>query len=550
MFWDRVGRPIVADGAGPATEMTAGQGGADDASAALGRLEAMAVVDRFTGSELVLARAEERRAQASLDLDPSVRSTLGQYFTPVPVATLMADMAEPVARASVRTLDPGAGSGSLTSALVQAICRWRTPPERVEATLVELDPRLAPPLRETLDDCERLCTKHGIAFSGQVRSEDFLRSVALEVRSTGFASFDIAVLNPPYRKIGANSPERTWTRACGVEVPNLYAAFIAATVSSLAPDGQLVAITPRSFTNGTYFRRFRRFLLDRTAIRKLHVFEARDQVFRDDGVLQENLIMEVTRGARHGHQPVLISSSRGPGEPTCVRQVKGSAVVDTADPEAFIRLPIDDDHADVATRMVGLPAKLEDLGLTVSTGPVVDFRVRESLREATDADDSVPLLYPATVQESRVIWPPAESRKPCAISVEGDASRWLVPDGDYVLVRRFSAKEERRRVVAGLLKKGQLGFDRIGLENHLNYFHQNGHGIDGALALGLTAYLNSSFVDTYIRLFNGHTQVNASDLRALRYPSASQLRRLARSAGSTAVGEALIGTFSTEANGV
>jgi hypothetical protein len=46
------------------------------------------------------------------------------------------------------------------------------------------------------------------------------------------------------------------------------------------------------------------------------------------------------------------------------------------------------------------------------------------------------------------------------------------------------------------------------------------------LARGLSTYLNSTVVDQYFRRFNGHTQVNATDLRALRYPSARALQSL------------------------
>ncbi len=303
----------------------------------------------------------------------------------------------------------------------------------------------------------------------------------------------------------------------------------------------MVAITPRSFANGTYFRRFRSFLLARTSIAKLHVFDSRDLAFRDDGVLQENLLMHLTR--RHGDDldQVLVSASQGPGEPIRTQTVAQSAVVDADDPEAFIRLPVERDHAEIAATMAGLPARLEDLGVAVSTGPIVDFRLRDHLRGAAEDGDAVPLLYPASVRASKVTWPASAARKPCAISRA--ASNWLVPDGNYVLVRRLTAKEESRRVVAALLEKGQLGFDELGLENHLNYFHENGNGLDRQLGLGLTKYLNSSFVDRYIRLFSGHTQINASDLRALRYPSVAQLHELA-AAGSNSDTDALIAGFS------
>ena len=69
----------------------------------------------------------------------------------------------------------------------------------------------------------------------------------------------------------------------------------------------------------------------------------------------------------------------------------------------------------------------------------------------------------------------------------------------------------------------------LGFENHLNVFHQNKQGLPEALALGLTRYLNTEEVDERFRQFNGHTQVNATDLRTMKYPSRKALVKLGES---------------------
>src|SRR6185312_10331033 len=107
----------------------------------------------------------------------------------------------------------------------------------------------------------------------------------------------------------------------------------------------------------------------------------------------------------------------------------------------------------------------------------------------------------------------------------------LVPEGLYVLTKRFSSKEEKRRIVAAIYDPADVASGDVGFENHLNYFHEDGQGLDRTLALGLRAYLNSTLVDLYFRQFSGHTQVNAGDLRRLRYPSLEQLRTLSERVG-------------------
>jgi adenine-specific DNA-methyltransferase len=104
----------------------------------------------------------------------------------------------------------------------------------------------------------------------------------------------------------------------------------------------------------------------------------------------------------------------------------------------------------------------------------------------------------------------------------------LMPKGNYVLVKRFSSKEEKRRLVAFYLSPDNLDSDLIGFENHLNVFHLSKKGIDEYLARGLTVFLNSTIIDQHFRVFSGHTQVNATDLRTIRYPSREKLIKLGR----------------------
>jgi adenine-specific DNA-methyltransferase len=96
------------------------------------------------------------------------------------------------------------------------------------------------------------------------------------------------------------------------------------------------------------------------------------------------------------------------------------------------------------------------------------------------------------------------------------------------VVRRFSSKEERRRIVATVVQPAIFNSDLLGFENHLNVFHVARRGLREHLAYGLAAFLNSTIVDEAFRSFNGHTQVNATDLRMMKYPAAEVLMALGK----------------------
>ena len=184
-----------------------------------------------------------------------------------------------------------------------------------------------------------------------------------------------------------------------------------------------------------------------------------------------------------------------------------------------------------AERVNGLAATLDDLGTQVSTGRVVDFRAKEALAFEGNGR-TVPLIYPVHFENGYVVWP-KPGKKPNYLAIAPNTESLLVPAGTYVLVKRFSAKEEKRRVTAAVCDPARLPGDDYGFENHLNYFHRRGNGLPIVFAKGLAAYLNSTLVDAYFRQFSGHTQVNATDLRSLKYPDLATLNQIGGRIGET-----------------
>ena len=472
----------------------------------------------------LLRRVEELRVQATRKLDPSRRIELGQFLTPAAIAKFMASMCE-ARQASLRLLDAGAGVGSLTAAVVAEVCTRDHHPTKISACAYELDRALVEYLRQTMNLCQQLCAQVGIQFDIEIKPVDFIHSAVSALGAPLFEEsgrFDLAILNPPYRKINSDSDIRQVLRSAGIETSNLYTGFVSLVARMLAAGGELVAITPRSFCNGPYFRPFREDFLSRMVFKRLHVFESRNAVFCDDDVLQENIIFRAVRSTEPS-KAVALSMSHGPNEEAAsVRHVKPEELVHPGDSERFIHFVPDEANQHVAERMAALSGTLSDLGLSVSTGRVVDFRARRFLRSYPERD-CAPLIHPCHFKDGSIAWPKLNGKKPNAIAISPETLEALVPNGVYVLTRRFTAKEEPRRVVAALYDPSLVSEPLVGFENHLNYYHRGGNGLPMDLARGLVAYLNSTFVDAYFRQFNGHTQVNATDLRNLKYPTRAQL---------------------------
>ena len=463
------------------------------------------------------------------------RKGSGQYFTPPDVAAFMAALCEP-RRAQEVALDAGAGSGVLFSALVEEAVRGgRTRHLRIDA--YETDERLAMLTRLALDHAMAWAAERGMVVEGNLIADDFAVANA-EALQTGtlFAAdeplYTLAIINPPYFKLRKSDLRARVASPVVHGQPNIYAICMAVAAHLLRPDGVMVSITPRSFATGDYFRLFRERLFEITVPEVVHVFDSRKDAFRRDEVLQENVIMRVRRDGGHGLDgaaPIVrVSSSHGRADLAGARSIDLplDSILRADVPGKMLYLPTTDEEERLREFISTWSETLGTVGWAVSTGPVVSFRATEFLIyddppgnvEMAEGCHRVPLLLIGNVHPMSVTWPLPPNGKPQWIA-DCPASRYLlVPASNYVVTRRFTSKEQSQRMVAAPLLQNRLPSDSVGLENHLNYIYRVGGSLGPEEVQGLAALLNCRLMDRYFRLFSGHTQVNATELRTLPLP--------------------------------
>jgi len=468
----------------------------------------------------LLSVVEKSRASISKATEPKKKSKLGQFFTPIKIAQFMAGLFTRKGEENCRLLDAGAGIGSLSAAFLE---RWESGGfdfKRIEIDAFEIDETLHPYLNQTIDGY-----KNHTDVTFTIRSNDFIESAVNSLSGNLFIKalpkYTHAILNPPYKKIRSDSIHRNALRKIGIETVNLYSAFVALSLNLLEDHGQLVAIIPRSFCNGPYYYSFRKLILQNSAIRRIHLFSSRNQAFKDDDVLQENVIIMIERSGQQSQ--VEISTSTDDSFSNIKTFVHPfSNIVLPNDSHYFIHIPTSSGDS-IIQQSNSIRHSLNDLGITVSTGPVVDFRLKEYLHQMPE-DGTIPLLYPGHFNGHNIDWPIPGFKKPNAIKYNKRTEKWFYPNGFYCIVRRFSSKEEKRRIVASVVYPDTFPNTKmLGFENHLNIFHESKRGLPKLLAYGLATYLNTTAVDEIFRRFNGHTQVNATDLRCIKYPSREAL---------------------------
>ncbi len=468
------------------------------------------------------AAAQQRQFDASTL--PRARRERGHFGTAPSVADFMAGMFAEIPTGPVRILDPGSGVGTLSAAICQRVLRQPNGRHLI-FDLFENDPNLIPLLEKTMTCCRKALRDVGHEMDFTIHLEDFVLGSRREplFEAASAASFDLAILNPPYFKLRKESAQARAMQHVVHGQPNIYALFMAVVADLLRDGGEMVAITPRSYFNGPYFKRFRKWFFQRMTARHIHLFESRTDAFQEEEVLQENVILLAKKAGER--KQVLITSSPGRDFQHVDRQsLSYPQVIENSTGEHLVRIATSRLNQEIVRAVDGLGHRFRELPFKVSTGPVVTFRSKEFLR-AVRSENTAPLLWMHNVRPFVTRFPP-KNGKPMHIVVGEDSQKLLLPAKRYVLLKRFTAKEERRRLVAGIVEQKDSYSPFLGLENHLNYVYRPRGELTTAEALGLAALFNSALIDQYFRAISGSTQVNAAEIRALPVPSLEAIQEI------------------------
>lgn len=464
-------------------------------------------------------KIETERKIHAIETPENYKKELGQYFTPYSIADFMASLF-PKTNEDLNILDPGAGIGILSCAFLNRIYKENWKNNSIKLSAYDIDSKLFEQLNKNLTEQKNNFSN----FSFKVINGDFLEKTSFEYSFGKNEIFTHVIMNPPYKKILSKSSAREFSRCFGLETVNLYSAFVGAAISQLKEKGYLVAIIPRSFCNGLYYKPFREFILKNCAIKQIHLFESRKDAFKDDKVLQENIILVLQKGALQKKVKVTYSNGADFYNLTTENYVFNE-IVHPFDKEKYINIPVplkseSDNIFDCSF------FSLKEIGISVSTGAVVDFRTKDFIKKNPE-ENTEPLLYSVHFKNYRTDWP-KDSKKPNAILYTDETRKIFMPAGNYVVVKRFSTKEEKKRIVASLVLREDFRTSNFAFENHLNVFHVDKKGLQKELAFGLIVWLNTTFLDEQFRKFSGHTQVNATDLRNLPFPSQNKLVELGK----------------------
>ncbi len=427
------------------------------------------------------------------------RAALGIFYTPPEVADrLLEDLEAAGARfdGSHTFCDPACGGGAFLLPVARRIARRIRAEGGSVGALArcligrDIDPTGVALTRAALDSLAR-------ETFGRVAAWDLEVANTLRLAAAGALPVaDVVVGNPPFGRVALTLEERKAFSRSLRGHGNLYALFLDV---ALRISRTLVGfVMPTSWLAGDYFSRLRQLLCAERPPFSARFVEERKGVF--EGVLQEMC---------------LAVFSPESGLVRVFSDASGAAWRVRLDGSGPWLIPRRREDAELLQAAVASGTSLKTYGYSVHTGPLVWNRHRDQLLTKPKSG-AVPLVWADAVQSNEWIDPARTRRQERWITLRRQQGH-LVQEGPAVLVKRTTAKEQARRIVAA-----PMDLPAVVVENHLNVVRAAGHARVPPDVL--CRLLNSEPVDRLFRCLSGTVAVSASELAALPLPPVDALR--------------------------
>ena len=460
----------------------------------------------------------------------------GQYFTPNNIADFMSSFSTKTNQNELNILDPGCGTGTLSCSLIELIIKKNKEVNKINLTCYEIDSELISITMQVLNYLENWLSvkKPNLIFKWFLREKDFIIDNQIMFNQNSLfennqihTKYDIVISNPPYFKIPKSDQRAKIAKSIVHGQPNIYAIFMMLSAHLLTENGEMIFIVPRSFASGPYFNLFRDRFFDKILLTNIHIFNSRKKAFKRDQVLQENIIIKAVNQKKSKFDKIFISTSESSDDlhNLSYKEYPFNELINLKSKQKILYIPLTNRDKEIIRIFNKWKNNLEKNLIKISTGPVVAFRKKDYLLDKIESSqyNYSPLLWLTNTKPMKLEFPGSRNKKHY-IKDCSSTQNVLVKNRNYVLLRRFSTKDDKSRLIATPYFAENFKQIRIGIENHLNYIYKYKGELSKSEVMGLAALFNSSLFDLYFRTFNGNTQVSATELKEIPLPPMEKIQ--------------------------
>jgi adenine-specific DNA-methyltransferase len=447
---------------------------------------------------------------------------LGRLFTKKDTARLMASMIElDKSKTAYTVLDPAAGTGILSAAVIEHICKNAPEVKQIFLTCYEPDPTFLPSLEDNLERIRKRCRHdYDVRLFTTVYDENYITGVKNHYTVTFFDTvedkFDIIIANPPSYMVEKGSEEAECAGCVTMCRISAVFVFMKIMAEHLEKGGKMAVLVPTTYATAQSLSAIRKTVSELLTIKKIHLFVGKSKNQKRAVPLKKNIIISFEEKCES--REVVISTSTDFGTPektTVLPTLPYGFVVDEKD--GSLTLPKSVEDTKIVKYIGSFPETLESLGLRLRTGLVIDSKCKKILFDEP-VPGSIPLIRLNAIKNSGISFP-----------APGVKNQYLMPvtpslfqkNKNLIIIKRVPAKSDDRFLNAAIYFAAQRPSNPyISTHNKINFIDtkERKDELSARFAFGLFALLNSTIYDRYLSIISKSKQINAKEMKSLPLP--------------------------------
>ena len=444
---------------------------------------------------------------------------LGRLFTKKDTARLMADMVTlDKTRSAYTILDAGAGTGILSAAMIEKICKECPAIEQIFLTCYENEPSLVDMLEDNLERIRKKCRHdYDVKLFVTVYRENYLTDSKKHYTVTFFDTipdkYDIVISSPPTDFAEKYSEDAEGVG--GISQIKLSKAFLFLknAKDSVEEGGQLVMMLPTTYSSASALTPLRKEMAEALALRSVHLFIGRQKNEKRAVPLKKSFVAAFINSERP--ETITVSTSYDNGKSAVeLGNLPYGFIVDEL--SGALTLPKSAEDTKIVKYISSFPETLDSLGLKMSTGLIVDSKC-EGLLFTEPNEGTVPLIRAQSLVDGQTKFPQPIKRQYLA-----PVNPSLIQKNkNMILIKRVPAKSDEHFINSAVYLAAELPQYRyISTHNKINFIDTKDKNSEmpARLVFGLFALLNSTIYDRFVSIISKSRQINSKEMRTLPLP--------------------------------
>lgn len=444
---------------------------------------------------------------------------LGRLFTKKDTARLMAEMVTlDKSKSAYTLLDVGAGTGILSAALIERICRECPSARQIFLTCYENNEDFADMLEDNLERIRKKCRHdYDVKLFSTVYRENYLTESKKHYTVTFFDTvpdkYDVVISNPPVDLAEKYSEDAEGVGGISQLKISKAFLFLKNAKESVEENGQLVMLLPTTFSSASALAPLRKEISESLALSKIHLFIARQKNESRAVPTKKSFIAAYVNGERP--DTVTVSTSYDSGKSTVeLGSLPYGFIVDEL--SGALTLPKSVEDTKIVKYISSFPETLDSIGLRMSTGLIVDSKC-EGLLFTEAVEGTVPLIRAQSISDGVTKFP-----QPIKKQYLAPVSPSLIQrNKNMILIKRIPAKSDKRFLNSSVYLAAELPqYKYVSTHNKINFIDTKDKNAEmpARLVFGLFALLNSTVYEKYLSIVSKSRQINSKEMRSLPLP--------------------------------